>query len=243
MWQCFDCCSNLAREAHTGHRGTYHGFELRRLGRYCNHCKEMISSDFLMCTACRQDQDCFDLVSPAWLIITKSIISITSIFSSTTSCAWELLSQFDDWLSWQCYTCAFSANAILLHQSVTSPEHQFRPIQWRHYIPFRAPCTFKTIANWWCNVCSRTLNRSFFHCIGCGTGPNGYDLVCLYIIVLVGLRWLWSISVLIARIMVGCFVMEHLHNIYSFMWLLWYNTCLLQYYRVPKWCTSIHSSS
>jgi len=133
---CFDCCSNLAREAHTAHRGTDHDFELRRLGRYCNHCTETISSNFLMCTACRQDQDCFDL----------------------------------------CYTCAFSADAIPLHQSITSPEHQFRPIQWRHYIPFQVPSTFKTVENWWCNVCSRPLNRSFFHCIGCGTGPNGYDL-------------------------------------------------------------------
>ncbi|KAG8813804.1 hypothetical protein FRC18_002280, partial [Serendipita sp. 400] len=58
---CFDCALNGAREAHSANRGGAHNFQQFRLRRLCDFCNGEISSDFLMCTVCRQDTACYDL--------------------------------------------------------------------------------------------------------------------------------------------------------------------------------------
>ncbi|CCA74597.1 hypothetical protein PIIN_08549 [Serendipita indica DSM 11827] len=58
---CWDCASNCAREAHEVANGSGHVFRPFRLRRICDYCQGQIASDFLMCTACRQDSACYDL--------------------------------------------------------------------------------------------------------------------------------------------------------------------------------------
>jgi hypothetical protein len=70
------------------------------------------------------------------------------------------------------------------HKAMTSHEHVFRQVIIRTYIPQKVSQPFTTHERWWCNVCSQQLTELFFHCQACGTGSNGFDIVCQIVLFL-----------------------------------------------------------
>lgn len=58
---CMSCSDNYAREAHNQNMGPNHTFLFARVGRWCDWCRDAIIGDFMMCKACPQGMNAYDL--------------------------------------------------------------------------------------------------------------------------------------------------------------------------------------
>lgn len=120
---CFECSWNCAREAHTSKWGGDHAFQLFRLRRLCDHCDQEIKTDFLMCTACRQDGGCYDLCLTCVLGRDgverhKAMTSHEHVFRQvliSTSIPAKSAQPFDTHERWWCNICGQELTAAFFH--------------------------------------------------------------------------------------------------------------------------------